>query len=133
MLGGGPVWLGEDRHLCRAVHVFQGDEGHAVAALGGRLLDRRDLTEEEYAASRAARGQVARARDAEGFHHRPVASQRMAGHVKAEHFPLEGEPLIGVPFRDHGHWLRLRGGRRSWQEVKEGSLPFGPLALLTLP
>ena len=107
MLGGRLERLGEHRHLHGAVHVFQGDERHAVAALGGRLLERGHLAEQEHAAARTLADQIPNRRDAERLDHRGVAGQRVPGNVEPQDFLLEGQPLIGVPLRHHGHRFGL--------------------------
>ncbi len=52
LLGGGLERLREHRDLDGALRVLQRDEGHTVAALGRRLLERHHVTEETDARSR---------------------------------------------------------------------------------
>ena len=131
--GGRLVGLGEHRHLDGAGHVLQGEEGHPVAALGRRLLDRRDVTEERDARAVAAGSQLGGRGDAERLGHALEAGQRVARDVEAEDFLLVPQALIVLPLGHDGGRLRLarRRGRRR-QQIEERGLALGALALLAL-
>src|SRR5216117_3671663 len=126
------VGLREDRDVYRPVHVLEREERHAVAALGGRLLEPGRVAEAEHARAVALGRELGRRREPERLDDGAEAGERMARDVEPEDLLFECEALVRLPLWHHLD--RLAAGRRGWrrQEVEERGLALRAIPLLAL-